>query len=384
MPQLNLLALLPEIILASAATCVLLSDIERPEQRRGWMAFCLLALLAAGYFVVPSFSQGSHAMGMVMVDAYTGFFKLALLFAVILVLFMTYEDSGIAVKDWGSLVGLLLLSAVGLMLLVSASDLLLVLIAIELMGITSFIMVGMQQKSRASKEAALKFFLIGAFSSGLMLYGMSWIYGLLGSTRLEVFWSARHTLAGTQWAAFLLANIFMLVGFGFKLAMVPFHMWVPDAYEGAPTSITAFLSVAPKAASIAFLMKLIPDPSAYGLNTVLALLAALTMTLGNFAALRQTNVKRLLAYSSIAQMGYILVGYVAAGRLGMASVMVYVAAYVFMNLGAFACVIAVVNETRSEEIDSFAGLGQRSFFGDGFGDFFIVTHRDSAFDRVYR
>jgi NADH-quinone oxidoreductase subunit N len=301
---------------------------------------------------------------MAAVDGMGNYMKLVLLAGVLMVLWMSADYAGFqAIRGeemaWGTYASLLLMSTVGLLLLVSSTDLLMVVISLELISITSFILTGYLKGDRRSSEAAIKFFLVGAFASGLMLYGISLLYGVLGSTGLQDLVTAN--LAAVPRLPLVGGVLFLLAGLGFKMAMVPFHMWVPDAYEGAPTPITAYLSVAPKAAAFGALARILPHHASLEISSLLAVLAAATMTVGNFSALRQTNVKRMLGYSSIAQMGYVLVGFVAAGPLGIGSVLVYTAAYLFMNLGAFACVIAVANEAKTDHIDGFAGLASRSF-----------------------
>lgn len=364
----TLSVLAPELVLSLAALILLVGDTVAPGRRRLWLGLAAASVLAAGALVFGGSHPDGVALGMLAVDGLGRFFKAVLLCGVLLVLGLSSDYGGFRSRGagtgramgWGTYAGLILLSAVGLLLLVSAADFILVVVALELISVTSFILTGYLKDDRRSSEAAIKFFLVGAFSSGLMIYGISLLYGLLGTTRLDALLQAdvlslpHLLLAG--------ALLFILAGFGFKLAMVPFHMWVPDAYEGAPTPVTAYLSVAPKAAALGVLVRALPHHASLDLTAALAVLAAATMTLGNLAALRQTNVKRLLAYSSIAQVGYILVGFVAAGRLGLSSVLVYTLAYLFMNLGVFACVIAVGNEAQTEDIDGFSGLSQRSFW----------------------
>ncbi|MBK8574868.1 MAG: NADH-quinone oxidoreductase subunit N [Elusimicrobia bacterium] len=240
----------------------------------------------------------------------------------------------------------------------SATDFLMILIAIELISLSSFVLTGFCLDDQRSSEAALKYFVVGAFSTGIMVFGMSILYGVTGGTSLV-------SLTGEGAALFPVlplagALFFILAGFGFKLALVPFHMWAPDVYEGAPTPITAFLSVAPKAAAFGMMIRFFQNHGGLHVTVLLAVLSALTMTVGNLAALRQTNVKRLLAYSSVAQMGYVMMGIVAGGSIGIQSVLVYLAAYLFMNLGAFSSVIAVGEDARTESIEGFSGLASRS------------------------
>jgi NADH-quinone oxidoreductase subunit N len=359
----DLSLIIPELILTGAALGILLARSFWPGGARAWLNAAAVAVLAAGAAAwTHSDATAGAAFGMLAVDGMSRYFDVMLLAGVLLVLWMSSSYAGFPTApgkmDWGSYAALLLLSAVGLLLLAGSLDFLMIVVALELVGVTSFILTGYLKDQRRSSEAAIKYFLVGAFSTGLMVYGISLLYGVLGSTALASLASA--DLLGTPKLPLVVALVFVLVGFGFKLAMVPFHMWVPDAYEGAPTPITAYLSVAPKAAAVAVLVRAFSRHAELELTPLLAVLAAATMTLGNLAALRQSNVKRLLAYSSIAQVGYILVGFVASGRLGTLAVLVYALAYLFMNLGAFACVIAVSNDSGTDEADGFDGLAKRS------------------------
>lgn len=360
----------PEIFLTAAALLLFVGDAFRPGQRRLWLAVAGLSVVGAiGLLLgLPANTPGP----MVVSDGLSLFFKLAILGSALCVLCMSADfwEFG-AVSSWGTYAGLLLIAAVGAMLLASAVDFLMMLIAVEILGISSFILTGYLKEKRGPAEAAIKFFLIGAFSSGMMIYGISIFYGLTGTTGLnavrvlagQVFLSSAPAggIAGLPLApTFVGAAVLVLAALCFKLALAPFHVWAPDVYEGAPTPVTAFLSTVPKAAGLAALIRVFEGHTLWGLSPLLAWLAVASMTLGNLAALPQTNVKRLLAYSSIAQMGYVMAGFVAAGPLGTPSVLVYTAVYVFMNLGAFACVLAVTNDARTEELDAFSGLAQRN------------------------
>jgi proton-translocating NADH-quinone oxidoreductase chain N len=245
------------------------------------------------------------------------------------------------------------------MLLVGSSDLLMTVIALELISITSFILTGFVMKRRSSSEGAIKFFLVGTFSSALVLYGISYYYGYFGTTSYEPLMNFA-TSGQMSYPMLSLLLVFLIAGFGFKLAMVPFHMWAPDAYEAAPTPIAAFLSVAPKAATVGFFIRFFSGHEALHITPVLAVLAAITMTVGNLGALHQTNMKRLIAYSSIAQVGYILVAFVAGGSLGTQAAMAYTLLYLFMNLGLFAALILISNQNQSDDMPTFAGLIQIS------------------------
>jgi NADH-quinone oxidoreductase subunit N len=244
------------------------------------------------------------------------------------------------------------------MLLVSSADWLMLVVSLELVSVTCFILTGFLKDDRRGSEAAIKYFLMGAFSAGLMLYGISLYYGVFGTTSLNALRTAdlnvvpRLPLVG--------AAFFVLAGLGFKMAIVPFHMWAPDVFEGAPLPVTAFISSAPKAAAFGALLRALPNLDGLGVSGVVAILSLLTMTVGNVGALRQTNIKRLLAYSSIAQMGTVLMGAVAGGDSGRGAVLIYVLFYLFMNLGAFACAAVVADDAGTEDLGAFSGLARRS------------------------
>jgi NADH-quinone oxidoreductase subunit N len=257
-----------------------------------------------------------------------------------------------------------------MMVMVSGADLLTIYLGTELMSLSLYVLAGLKRASPRSLEASAKYFVLGAFSSGLLLYGISLLYGLTGSTRLSAIADALGT-KGFDDPLLLIATILLTVGFGFKLAVVPFHMWTPDVYQGAPTAVTAFMAVASKAASFAAFLRVFVE----GLggmradwSNLFVVLCVITLVLGNVVAIVQTNIKRMLAYSSIAHAGYALIGLVAAGRAagesggtsGIASVMLYLAFYAFMTLGAFA-VIAMFRKggLEGEDIDDYAGLAKR-------------------------
>jgi NADH-quinone oxidoreductase subunit N len=356
----GLCALSAELLLTGAALVLLLWDAVRPGARRGPLVATVLVLIAAAWAALRT--PDAVAYGVFVVDGTARFLKIVLLVAVLLVTALSAAFKGFADREepfaWGTYLGLLVISTVGLLFLASASDFLMALIALEIVSVSSFVLVGFTRKDRRSSEAAIKYFLMGAFASGLMVYGISLFYGLTGGTAAAAL--NADTAARVAALPLTVALLFVLVGFGFKLALAPFHMWVPDVYEGAPTPVTAFLSVAPKAAAFGLLARLFAHAGDARVLPVVALLAAVTMTVGNLGALRQDNVKRLLGYSSIAQMGYVAIAFVAASALGTRAILLYLAAYVFMNLGTFAAVIAVTDDAGREEIGAFDGLAARS------------------------
>ncbi len=327
--------------------------------------------------------------GMSVVDNFAVFFKLLISLSGIFIVCMSLlskevEDRG---RRNGEFFSLMLAVTLGMFLMPASTDLVMMYIALELVSITSYIMAGFMKESARSTEASMKYVLYGAFSSGLMIYGFSILYGLTGTTNLIAM---NHVLAqsltdGTvNHVALWTAVILSLAGMGYKISAAPFHFWTPDVYEGAPIPVTALLSVASKAAGFGLLMRFLlfgfpVDPKTFEpiLNwpIVIAALAALTMSLGNFAALRQKNIKRMLAYSTIAHAGYMMVGLVAAGvgtgilniglgrtesDMGIVAILVYLIAYMFMNLGAFYVIMLIANKINSEELEDYKGFAKKS------------------------
>jgi len=267
----------------------------------------------------------------------------------------------------GEFYALYLCIVLGLFLMVAARNLLLLYLSLELVSLVSFVLAGFATETRRSAEAALKYVVFGGAASGVMLYGMSWLYGVAGSLDLDAI--ARSLEATDARGAVFVGAMGVLVGFGYKVSAAPFHMWAPDVYEGAPTPVTAFLSVGPKAAGFAMMIRFFMRALGAGADEppldlpwaeVGGLLAALTMTVGNLTALGQNNVKRMLAYSSVAHAGYLLMGFCVFDDFGTQSVLFYLAVYCFMNLGAFLVVIAVAERVGSERIEAFRGLGRRA------------------------
>jgi NADH-quinone oxidoreductase subunit N len=303
---------------------------------------------------------------MLVADGYALFFNLIVLTAAALAILFSVEYTERTGLARGEYYTLLLLSTAGMMLMAASVNLVTIFLALEILSIALYVLVGLDRARLRSSEAALKYLLLGAFASGFLLYGMALLYGQAGTTSLAGLHDYTVSLGGEFPPLLMVALGLMIVGFGFKVALVPFQMWTPDAYEGAPTSVTAFMSVGAKAAGFAALGRVV----LYALGDlngdwvwVLAVLSALTMTVGNLAALRQTNLKRMLAYSSIAHAGYILVGVAAYNELGTSAMLFYLFAYAFMNVGAFAILIAVGRFDSSAEggetLNDLAGLAAR-------------------------
>jgi len=361
----NYQLLLPEIFLFLWAILIFVLDFfwKGEKQNLGYVA---LIGVAIAMFLSLTSQKGELFGGMFLADSFSSFFN----FIFLLCGFLTIASSMDFIKKLSSHQGeyfaLLLLSMVGMMFLASAGELITLYVALELTTISLYVLAAYLKNDSKSSEAGLKYLILGGVSSGLLLYGISLIFGLTGTTFLK---DIKMTLITTFLTyqkigpALTLSLIFFIAGFGFKLALVPFHMWVPDVYEGAPTPITAFLSVASKAAGLAaFIRVFFRSFLIFQVDWVLlvAVLAALAMIIGNIIALLQTNIKRMLAYSSIAQIGYILLGVVAATSRGVASVSFYLFVYLFANMGAFIAAITFSNTTGSDEIKDYAGLSRRS------------------------
>lgn len=343
-------------------------------------------ILTAGALAVLAVTAGLLAQqppdalplfnGMVANDAFACFFKWLFLGAGALTVVIAAQGKDFPPERIGQFYALLVAVVLGMFMMASATDLLMVYLSIELVSMVSYVLAGFRKGDRKAAEGSLKYVIYGGVASGVMLFGMSYLYGLTGTTglvELGVRIGALQMTAATK-IALVLGIVFVSAGIGYKVAAVPWHMWCPDVYEGAPTPFTAFLSVGPKAAGFAlalrFFLSAFAGPTATETGfaqalggipwpAVVGVLSAITMTLGNFSALSQTNLKRLLAYSSIAHAGYTLMGVSAASDLGMQAVMIYMLVYLVMNLGAFLVVILVAEETGSESILDYKGLARR-------------------------
>ncbi len=361
-------SILPALILALFGCAILLFDcwlFSGPRQRKWLLIFVVLGETLAGYALwrQQAWLAGSASMqllgfhGAVTVDGFAVFFNWIFLVAAVIVAAVSYKYLEIAGEHHGEYYGLILFAQAGMYFLAAGTDLITLFMGLELMALSFYVMVGFLKSERRSNEAALKYLLLGAFATGFLAYGFSVMYGISGSTRLADI--AAAISARSAWdPVVLLALATTAVGLLFKISAVPFHMWAPDAYEGAPTTVTAYLAVASKAAGMAFLLRIFTGPLASARaawEPVLALVAVATLTLGNLAAINQTNIKRLLAYSSISHAGYMLLGLIAGNQTGLNGVAVYVMVYTFMNLGAFLVLVALRREDiigdRLEDID---------------------------------
>jgi NADH-quinone oxidoreductase subunit N len=367
-------AIKPEILLTLFGLALLLFDFLLEKSDKYLNA--VLALIGLGFAALqlgifwrsPLIRQLSYAGfgGTFTLDSFALFAKMIIVVATAIVVLISVKYLEIEDANLGEYYALLLFSAVGMMFLASGSDLIVLFIALELMALCEYVLTGFLRVNLRSNEAAVKFFLLGAFSSGLLLYGMSLLYGIGGSTKLSVIaqrLSERPASDPLSWVAM----ITLLAGIYFKIAAVPFHQWTPDVYEGAPTSITAFISVAPKVASFAFFIRILitglwPMRAEWQVLTIGVSIA--TMTLGNLAAITQTNIKRFFGYSTISHVGYLLLGLVATAdgnREGLTAIVIYLLVYAFMNLGAFGVIIVMRRKNLiGDEIDDLSGLMARA------------------------
>ena len=372
----NLELFIPELSLVAFAIAVILLDLF--IQRKGLLvAVSLAGLVVSAGFTIAMWGGSSQAIfnNMLAVDNFALFFKLLFLGIAALVILASVDYVSRFARFQGEYHALVLLSTLGMMLMAATADLISIYIALELTSICLYILVGFLKDPKSS-EASLKYLLLGAIASAVLLYGMALVFGFTGKTQLgEIAQVIQAMSPQTILAspALILGIVLLVAGFGFKIAAVPFHMWVPDVYEGAPTPITAYLSVASKAAGFAIILRVFY--SAFGspelLNQVnwgiiFAVLSAIGMTLGNVVAIPQTNIKRMLGYSSIAQAGYLMVGLATMGLspatdiLGRSGLLFFLASYALTNLGAFIAIIAISNKLDSDLIDDYSGMGKRA------------------------
>ncbi|HIJ45711.1 MAG TPA: NADH-quinone oxidoreductase subunit N [Rhodospirillaceae bacterium] len=354
---------IPEVIVISAACCLLMVDLFIKKGSRDVIAYLSLATVigaAAGTFALAGSSQQAYS-GMFVVDGFATFFKMVVYLATILSILLSMSFIKVEAIEQGEYYVLLLFALGGMMIMASGADLLSIYLGLELMALSVYVLTGFMRRDRRSNEAAMKYVILGAVSTGILLYGISLVYGLTGTTRLVDIATALSHIDGGD-TALVLALVFLISGFAFKVAAFPFHMWAPDVYEGAPTPITAFMSVGPKAAGFAVILRVFLDAFAGASEiwiVVIAVIAVLTLAIGSLVALVQTNIKRMLAYSSIAHAGYALLGLVAGGEDGIASVMLYVFIYAFMNMGIFGAVIVMrKGDFVGENIADYTGLSK--------------------------
>jgi NADH-quinone oxidoreductase subunit N len=374
----------PELVLTFGSIALFVLDLvwrRSPLRRQLLAAAAVAVLVAAGAFLSQQPVESMSIFnGLLASDGFATFFKWLFLAAGLLTVLIVAQGDDFPSARLGEFYALLTAVVLGMFVMASATNLLTIYLGIELVSMTSYVLAGLRRRDRKATEASLKYVIFGSVASGVMLFGMSYLYGLLGTADVLAFGPklAELSAAGGAGAAatklaLVVAVVFVSSGIGYKIASVPWHMWCPDVYEGAPTSFTAFLSVGPKAAGFAVALRFFygalagpagPDGLSQSLAgipwpAVIGVLSAVTMTLGNLTALAQTNLKRLLAYSSIAHAGYTLMGLAAVSVLGTQGVMIYMLVYLVMNLGAFLVVIVVAQATGSESILDYRGLARR-------------------------
>ena len=389
----NLQAILPEIALALTLVAIVVFDLIFIKSKKFLPFISLVGLAIAFSFVVLQFGNPKSAFAvfenasLLSLDNFSSFFKILILIttAFIVLFSISSKEINSCPDRHGEYYALIFGMVIGMFFMVSANDLILVYLSLELLSLSSYVLAGFVKTSVRNSEASLKYIIYGSASSGIMLFGISILYGITGSTNLTEINSLLQFPNANQ-LTFLISILMIFAGIGFKISIVPFHFWTPDVYEGAPISITAFLSVASKAAGFAVLIRFLKITFAQDLaqsgywqmisyidwQTLLILFSIITMTFGNFAALWQDNLKRMLAYSSIAHAGYLMLGVAVLSDQGIMAVLIYFAIYLFMNLGAFYVVMLIANKIDSEEIDDYKGLGYSlPFLGTALGIFLV-------------
>ncbi len=354
--------ILPELVLTIFGMLIMLLD-PLMDDRRSQKTLGAVALLGSLAAIAATLYQsqfpGVGFWNMIQVDTFSLFFHFLITAITTVVILSSYEYMAVQQIRAGEYYGLILFGAVGMCLMSSAMELVLIFIALEISSISTYILVGFRRRAAISSEASLKYFLLGSFATAFFLYGVALMFGATGSTSITTI--SQILRSGQVPVLAYVGVALMFVGLGFKVAAAPFHVWTPDVYEGAPAPVVGFMSTAPKAAVFAVLLRIIFEAHAPGGFWLIWVAAALSMTLGNIAALVQDNVKRLLAYSSIAHAGYLLVAFAALPSNGIPAAMFYTAAYAAMNVGAFAVVshFAGAGE-RYVTVEDYAGLGRRS------------------------
>jgi len=357
--------LLPEIVLALGAMGVLMLGVFRKggepgaDYVSGWLSILVLAL--SGVFVATGDAGREVLFGGAFIgDAFSRFTKILIIGGAAFVLLMSLDTLARAKLLTAEICTLILLSGVGMLLMVSAGNLIALFLGLELQSLALYVVAAIDRGQVRSSEAGLKYFVLGSLTSGMLLYGASLIYGFTGSVDFGVIASVAQGRPAAENVGLIVGLVFLLVGLAFKIGAVPFHMWTPDVYEGAPTPVTAFFSAAPKLAAMALLVRTLLQGfpgAAIQWQQIIVFISIASMLLGAFAAIGQTNIKRLMAYSSIGHVGYALIGLAANTEVGTQSVLVYLAIYIVMTVGTFACILAMrTPEGPVEDIDSLSGL----------------------------
>ena len=369
-PTVDYIRILPELILTVFGVAVMMIDpLLKPGASRKGLGYLSLAgtlcAMGAAFYQASQLALDPHFgdpgwFGMIRADSFAIFFHVLIPAISAICILASLEYLEIQKINTGEYYGLILFGTIGMTLMSSAIELVLIFIALEISSISTYILAGYRRRTAAGTESSIKYFLLGSFATAFFLYGVALMFGATGSTSIDEISIALGTGQVPGILAFM-AIALMIVGLGFKVASAPFHVWTPDVYEGAPAPIVALMSTGPKAAAFAVMLRVLFATTSTGWYPLIWISAALSMTIGNFGALIQNNVKRMLAYSSIAHAGYLLVAFAAQNDLGMSAAMFYTASYAAMNVGAFA-VISHIGSTgeRYVTVDDYAGLGRRS------------------------
>ncbi len=365
---------IPEIILVITVIAALITDLFLKKSKTdfiGWVLGIGLIVAALATINLRHVAPTTLFMDMIVIDPFSSFIKLVIILSTLLVIIASWNNDELKSYRKGEYFTIMGIMVLGLFLMASSIDIIMLYLSIEIVSIMSFILAGYLKLDTRSNEAGLKYVIYGAFSSGIMLFGLSIVYGLTGSTNYFDIQESIVALDSTANPALVMGMLMIFAGFGYKISAVPFHFWTPDVYEGSPTTITAYLSVAPKAAGFAMIIRFFHQvfSDSYALSSnligstdmpwpeIIGLLAVVTMTLGNLVAIQQVSIKRMLAYSSIAHAGYMMLALPVISIDAIEAIMIYLFVYLFMNLGAFFIVITVKNKTGGETFDDYKGLG---------------------------
>jgi len=357
----NILALAPLLIITIGGLFILLLDVFLKKDNKDYLGYISVFFLIGCSFVCFLFwnTNKSYFNGSLILDNFSLFFSLLLIAATFLVILISMKYISLQNSNHGEYYALLLFAFAGILIMLSTTDFIIIFLGLEVLSISSYVLAGLKRNDTKSSEAAVKYFLLGSFASAFIVYGIALLYGAFQSTNILSI-SSGFSSSPQPGVMAIVGFGFVIIGFGFKIAVVPFHMWTPDVYQGAPTPITAFFSVAPKVVGFAVLLRLLIPYFKSALESeaifsILWVISALTMVIGNLAALRQTNVKRILAYSSIAHAGYMLVAVLAQDAVSLGY---YLTVYLFMNIGAFSAVIALNKKNKEYvELEEYSGIG---------------------------
>ena len=381
---------IPELILTITILAALITDLFVKKSKTnmiGWVLGVGLVVVGLSIYNLSSVPPTTLFLDMIVIDPFSSFMKIVIIISTLLVVVASWVNNELEKYRKGEYFTIIGIMVMGLFLMTSSVDIIMLYISIEVVSIMSFVLAAYLKLDTRSNEAGLKYVIYGAFSSGVMLFGLSIVYGLAGSTNYFVIQETLSSLDNTANPALIMALLMIFSGFGYKISSVPFHFWTPDVYEGSPSTITAYLSVAPKAAGFAMIIRFFHQvfSDSIGLTSnavgstdlpwpeIIGFLAVVTMTMGNLVAIQQKSIKRMLAYSSIAHAGYMMLALPVLSMDAVESVMIYLFIYVFMNLGAFFIVIFVKNKTGGESFEDFEGLGWKMPIVGAFMTLFMLS-----------